>query len=92
LMPGVPTLKESIGSAWTMGAWRGIAAPKGIPADIAARLETAVKSVHESKAFRDFMAQRGFGVTWADGGEFAKFMASGDASMKTVMTAVGIAK
>src|SRR5512140_1307422 len=31
LYPNVPTLKEASGSDWTMAAWRGIAAPKGIP-------------------------------------------------------------
>jgi tripartite-type tricarboxylate transporter receptor subunit TctC len=92
LFPNVPTLKEATGSGWTTGAWRGIAAPKGIPNDVRVRLETAVKKVWDSKEFKDFMAQRGFGVLWGNGEEFAKFMARGDADMKKVMTAVGIAK
>jgi len=92
LMPDVPTLKEATGSTWTTGAWRGIAAPKGLPADVTAKLEAAVKKVYDSKDYKDFMAQRGFGTIYGNGDAFAKFMAKGDADMKKVMTEVGIAK
>ncbi len=92
LFPSVPTLKEATGSDWATGAWRGIAAPKGLPAPLAARLEAAVKKAYDSKEYKDFMAQRGFGLLWGNAGEFAQFMARGDADMKAVMTAVGIAK
>jgi tripartite-type tricarboxylate transporter receptor subunit TctC len=92
LFPNVPTLKEATGSNWATGAWRGIAAPKGLPADVQARLEASVKKAYDSKEYKDFMTQRGFGVLWGNSKEFAAFMAKGDADMKTVMTAVGIAK
>jgi tripartite-type tricarboxylate transporter receptor subunit TctC len=92
LFPNVPTLKEATGSDWATGAWRGIAAPKGLPPAIEARLEAAVKKAYDSKEYKDFMAQRGFGMLWGNGREFAAFMAKGDADMKAVMTAVGLAK
>ena len=92
LFPNVPTLKEAIGSNWATGAWRGIAAPKGLPKDVQARLEASVKKAYDSKDYKDFMTQRGFGVLWGNSQEFAAFMAKGDADMKAVMTAVGIAK
>jgi tripartite-type tricarboxylate transporter receptor subunit TctC len=92
LFPNVPTLKEATGSDWATGAWRGIAAPKGLPAPVAARLEAAVKKAYDSKEYKDFMAQRGFGLLWGNGKEFAGFMAKADADMKAVMTAVGLAK
>ena len=92
LFPNVPMLKEATGSSWGTGAWRGIAAPKGLPADIAARLEASVKKAYDSKEYKDFMAQRGFGMLWGNSGDFARFMATGDADMKAVMTAVGLAK
>jgi len=92
LFPDVPTLKEATGSGWTSGAWRGIAAPKGLSADVQARLEASVKKAYDSKDYKDFMTQRGFGVLWGNSQEFASFMAKGDADMKRVMTAVGIAK
>jgi tripartite-type tricarboxylate transporter receptor subunit TctC len=92
LFPNVPTLKESTGSDWATGAWRGIAAPKGLPPNVAARLEASVKKAYDSKEYKDFMAQRGFGMLWGSASEFASFMAKGDADMKAVMAAVGIAK
>ncbi len=92
LFPKVPTLKEAIGSDWTMGAWRGIAGPQGLPKDVADTLVAALKKVHESQEFRDFMAQRGFGVIWAAPEDFAAFMAKSDADLGKVMKDVGIAK
>jgi tripartite-type tricarboxylate transporter receptor subunit TctC len=92
LYPSVPTLKEATGSDWATGAWRGIAAPKGLPPAVAARLEASVKKAYDSKEYKDFMTQRGFGMLWGTSGEFASFMARADADMKAVMTAVGIAK
>ena len=38
LYPAVPTLKSAIGSDWTTAAWRGMVAPKGIPADVRDKL------------------------------------------------------
>ena len=92
LYPSVPPARQAIETNWTMGAWRGIAAPKNLPADIEARLQAAVKKAYESQEYREFMATRGFGMRWADPGEFAKFMAESDTRMGTVMKSVGLAK
>jgi tripartite-type tricarboxylate transporter receptor subunit TctC len=92
LFPNVPTLKAEIGSSWTMAAWRGIAAPKGIPGDVQARLLASLKKAHESKEFKEFMTNRGFGVLWAPPAEFASFMVKSDADLGATMKAVGIAK
>lgn len=92
LFPNVPTLKESTGSDWATGAWRGMAAPKGLPAPIAARLEASVKKAYDSKEYKDFMAQRGFGLAWGNAAEFAGFMGKADGDMKAIMGALGLAK
>jgi tripartite-type tricarboxylate transporter receptor subunit TctC len=88
----VPTLKEAMGIDYTTGAWRGFAAPRGLPADIANAMTAALKKVNESAEFREFMANRGFGVKWADGAGFAKFMDEGDRAMGAAMKAAGLAK
>jgi tripartite-type tricarboxylate transporter receptor subunit TctC len=88
----VPTLKEAMGIDYTTGAWRGIAGPKGMPADVVAAMTAALKSVNESADFREFMANRGFGVRWADGAGFASFMDEGDKAMGVAMKAAGLAK
>jgi tripartite-type tricarboxylate transporter receptor subunit TctC len=92
LFPKVPTLKAEIGSNWTMAAWRGIAAPKGISDEVQAKLLASLKKAHESKEFKEFMTNRGFGVLWAPPAEFAQFMARSDADLGATMKAVGIAK
>jgi len=92
LYPDVPTLKSVTGSDWTMGVWRGMAGPKGLPADVQKKLETVLKKINESKEYRDFMAGRGFGVAYADAAGFGQFMDKGDADMGKVLRELGMAK
>ena len=66
--------------------------PKGTPKDVVDKLTTAIQKAYESKEYKDFLAQRGFGSEWAREDDFAKYMAKGDADMGKVMKAVGIAK
>jgi tripartite-type tricarboxylate transporter receptor subunit TctC len=92
LYPNVPTLKEAIGSDWTMAAWRGIVAPKGIPADVRDKLSAGVRKVAASKEYTDFMASRGFGVIYAGPEDFGKYMAKSDTELGATMKAVGLVK
>lgn len=92
LYPDVPTLKSATGSDWTIGVWRGIAGPKGLPADVQARMESALKKINASAEYKDFMAKRGFGVAYANSAEFGEFMANGDADMGRVLQDLGMAK
>ncbi len=92
LFPDVPTLNETLGINYSVGAWRGIAGPKGMPADIAAKLTAELKKAYDSSEFKDFMKARGFGTVWAPANEFADFMAKGDASMASAMKSAGLAK
>ena len=92
LYPNVPTLQKELGSNWAMAAWRVIAAPKGIPAEVQKTLGGALKKVYDSKEYKDFMASRGFGVIWADAEGTAKFMAKSDADLGVTLKAVGLAK
>ena len=92
LFPTTPTLNETLGIKYSVGAWRGIAGPKGLPKDIADTITAALKKAYESKEYKDFMASRGFGVTWADPAGFASFMAEGDKAMASAMSAAGLAK
>ena len=92
LYPNIPTLKAATGSDWAIGAWRGIAAPKGLPAEARDKLAAAIKKIAASKEYNDFMSSRGFGVIYAGPDDFAKFMAKSDAELGATMKAVGIAK
>lgn len=88
----VPTLNESLGINYSVGAWRGIAGPRNLPADVQARLVAGLKKAYESKDFQDFMNNRGFGMKFAEPQAFASFMAQGDQAMGTAMKAAGLAK
>jgi tripartite-type tricarboxylate transporter receptor subunit TctC len=88
----VPTLNETLGINYSIGAWRGIGAPKGLPPEIAAKLTAALKKAFDSKDYQDFMNSRGFGMKFADGKGFADFMAASDTSMASAMKAAGLAK
>jgi tripartite-type tricarboxylate transporter receptor subunit TctC len=92
LYPNVPTLKSAIGSDWTMAAWRGIVAPKGIPNDVRDKLAASIRKIAASKDYTDFMSSRGFGVIYAGPDDFAKFMAKSSNDLGATMKAVGIAK
>jgi tripartite-type tricarboxylate transporter receptor subunit TctC len=92
LYPKLPTLKGELGTGWEIAAWRVIAAPRGIPADVQRTLGAALKKVYDSKEYKDFMASRGFGVVWADAAGTAKFMAASDANLGAALKAVGLAK
>ena len=92
LYPAVPTLKSALGSDWSIAAWRGIVAPKGIPAEAREKLAASIRKVAASKDYTDFMASRGFGVIYAGPDDFAQFMIKSDNELGATMKAVGIAK
>ena len=92
LYPNVPTLQAAANSKWTLGAWRGLAAPRNLPPDTQVKLGSALKKIYDSKAFQDFMASRGFGITYADAKAFEQFMLRGDADMGATMKSVGLVK
>jgi tripartite-type tricarboxylate transporter receptor subunit TctC len=93
LYPNVPTLKQATGSE--LGHWR-LARHRGTQGAAQGRwqekLTAAVKRVYDSKDYKDFMVQRGFGMIWGNSEEFGRFMAKGDADMAAVMKTVGLAK
>ncbi len=92
IFPNVPTLKEATGSDWTIAAWRGIAGPKGLPANIASSYEATLKKIYEGKDYVEFMNSRGFGLQWGDAKGFDTFMGKSNDDLGAVMKAVGIAK
>ena len=92
LYPKVPTAKDAIGTAWTLGTWRGIGAPKNLPPAVESRLRTAVKNACGSQDYVEFMKNRGFNGTCTEPSELARAIAHSDEQMGAVMKAVGLAK
>lgn len=90
--PDVPTAEEALGNKWAAYAWRGIGAPKGLPEDVKARLTEALDKVINSDEFKEFMAQRKFGIDYRDAAGFEAFMKGADESIGQALQAVGLAK
>jgi tripartite-type tricarboxylate transporter receptor subunit TctC len=90
--PNVPTTKEAVGTEVAGGAWRAIMAPKGTPNDVRDRLVSAVEKIVATDEFKKFMNDRGFGISWAKGGELDAFLAENEKSLGETLKAVGLAK
>jgi tripartite-type tricarboxylate transporter receptor subunit TctC len=88
----VPTLNETLGINYSVGAWRGIAGPRGMAPESVAALVPALKRAFDSREFQEFMAARGFGTIYADPAGFATFMAEGDRAMGEAMRGAGLAR
>jgi len=89
--PDVPTLKE-LGINWTMGAWRGIALPKGTSSEIVALYEKALDKIVKSNEFVDFMHKGPFGILYKGSADFGKFLAELDELMGVLMKEAGVTK
>jgi len=90
-LPDVPTLKES-GVDLTMSLWRGIAAPKGTPEAVLARLERAFTQAAQSPEFRDFATRMGAVVELRGAREFDAFLARDDREIAALMEQIGLKK
>ncbi|WP_316979393.1 Bug family tripartite tricarboxylate transporter substrate binding protein [Shumkonia mesophila] len=88
--PDIPTLQEETGKALSLGAWRGVVGPAGLPQDIADKLGAAVKKIYDSKQFQDAMTSRGFGLKWRDSKDFKAFMVNETTNVKVVIKALGL--
>ena len=89
--PDVPTLKEQ-GIDWTMGAWRSLTGPKGLPQEVVDVLVPAFKKVVENDEFKAFMKKRGFPIVYKDPKGLSEWYATSDEGMGGVMKGVGLAK
>ncbi|TYB84262.1 tripartite tricarboxylate transporter substrate binding protein [Oceaniovalibus sp. ACAM 378] len=91
LFPDAPTIKEATGTDYTHAVWRSIAAPKGLPDDVKAKLGEAIKQAYDSEEYQTFMKDRGFGLRWADAAEATKVVAADDERLGKVMKEAGFA-
>ena len=90
-LPDVPTFKES-GVDLAMTLWRGIAAPKGTPAEAITRLERAFVGAAQSAEYREFAARMGAAVEVMGARDFDRFMAADDREIAALMEQIGLKK
>jgi len=72
--PQVPPVKEALGIDFAIAGWRGVGAPKGLPDDVRAKVGKALEEIVAGDEFKTFMAGRNYGVVWAGGADFEKYL------------------
>lgn len=70
----VPTAEEAIGTELVFGGWGGIYAPAGLPDDVHATLESAIKEAVESDTYQDFQKSAGNLIVYRDAAEFTSYV------------------
>lgn len=88
--PDIPTLKEQAGLDLELGAWRGLVGPKGLPDDIAKKIETALEDVYKDETFQKTMTDRGFGLRWRNAADFGQFMLDEEQSVRPLIKDLGL--
>lgn len=87
----VKTLKEQ-GIDYSLGTWRGISGPAGMPENVVAELECSLKNIVQSEEYTSFMADAGLGIQFRDATEFTSFMLEDDADKGKIIADAGLAE
>lgn len=90
--PDIPTLKESLGSDYSLGEWRGIAGPKNLSPEIVATLEAALEKAYKSDMYQDYMHKLGFGAEWRNTADFNAFLEENNTYMGGIIEKIGMKK
>jgi len=85
----VPTLKERKIDL-VMGTWRGLAGPKGIPADVLAKLSAIAAKTASEPAVKEAMEKQNLGYSVADGETFRKQIAGDSGQYKQLIDQMGL--
>lgn len=85
LLPDVPTLAEQGVKGAEVQSWQAIAAPKGLPADVKAKLHGAIVASLNDPAVKEKLLAQGFEIVANKPEEFAKFQATEFARWKNLI-------
>jgi tripartite-type tricarboxylate transporter receptor subunit TctC len=91
IFPDVPTFKQQ-GVDVQFYTWRGLALPKGVPADVKIKLADAFKKAYDSAEFQEFAAKASLNLAYQDSAEFSKFLGQNYQDVEAVMKSLGLAK
>lgn len=83
-LPDVPTLKEQ-GVDEVVYSWQALGGPRGMPADVRAKLQDAIVGALQKQSVKDQFAKTGFEVVANSPEEFAAFQAGEIARWKEVV-------
>jgi tripartite-type tricarboxylate transporter receptor subunit TctC len=87
LLPEVPTLQEQGVKGAEVQSWQAVAAPKGVPADVKAKLHGAIAAALNEPSVKDKLLAQGFEIVANTPEEFAKFQAAEYARWKNLIEA-----
>jgi tripartite-type tricarboxylate transporter receptor subunit TctC len=77
MFPDVPTVKEQ-GINFTMGMWRGLAAPKGTPQDVIQKLNESFKKAMDDPEFQARAKEMSVILSYLGPKDFGALMARDD--------------
>lgn len=92
LYPDLPTTTELFDTDWSPLPFRGVAAPKGIPDEVVAKVEAALQEITEDPDFQSFMASRGFSVAYQDAAMFERTVMSSSEGLASAMSSAGLSQ
>lgn len=90
--PDAPTLKEATGLDWTFVNWFSFVLPKGVPADVRAKLIDAAAKAHARPEVQEALKGRGITPVWETPEEFKTFATSFSKTAAELLTDLGLAK
>jgi tripartite-type tricarboxylate transporter receptor subunit TctC len=85
LLPEVPTMEESGVKNANVYSWQAVAAPKGLPADVKARLHDAIVASLNDPAVKPKLVELGFEIVGNSPEQFTAFQAAEFARWKKVI-------
>jgi tripartite-type tricarboxylate transporter receptor subunit TctC len=83
-LPNVPTMEEAGIKGYQVFAWFGVAAPAGLPAPVAQKLEQALERVAKQPEVQAAIQKAGAEPTWVNAQGMASFMQADMAQWKKV--------
>ena len=91
LFPEVKTFKEQ-GVDVVFGTWRGIALPKGTPANVKTKVEEAFSKAMKDPEFVATAKKMGLTLNYKNSTDFAKFLADNAEMVDKTMDSIGLKK
>lgn len=90
VLPEVPTLAETVAPGFNSGTWQGIVAPHGLPADIQAKLNSAVNDIIADPELQKRFKAQGAQLTGGTAKEYGEVISSEYARWTKVIQETGV--
>lgn len=90
LLPDVPTIREATGkTSMDMGAWQGLMVPKGTPAEVVSKLQSALQKTLADNALRERLSSQGSVILGGSPQEYTGYMKQEGARWGAVVKETG---